>query len=248
MNAGVPFTEFEISPYYLSGIMDSIGSICITQGGSLQIQLTCSQCVVSVLQVIQSIFGGSIHSPKDNQHSLRLCGRDCKKMLQYLDIGCIMKWSQVQVAKQFLYDLDETKTALREEMRALNKSYKTTHNKPYNKINYEYIAGLADAEGCIHLGYKNNKPVFKYFKITQKNDYQLLDHIQQFVGHGSTADKISWVVNRVDFAVYDIQQILPFLIVKKRQAELFLKFVEATEPRRKQELFHQIKEDTRTVV
>jgi hypothetical protein len=208
---------------------------------------------VSVLQVIQNIFGGSIYTQNNNQHSLRLCGRDCEKMLQYLDIGCIMKWSQVQVAKRFvhlnnLHDLDETKTALREEMRALNKSYKTTHNKPYHKINYEYIAGLADAEGCIHLGYKNNKPVFKYFKITQKNDYQLLDHIQQFVGHGSTADKTSWIVNRVDFAIYDIQQILPFLIVKKRQAELFLQFVEATEPRRKQALFHQIKEDKRTVV
>ncbi len=244
--------EYEISPYYLSGFFDGDGSICITQGLSLQVQF--SQCVLSVLKVIQNIFGGTIYSGNINvenqriQHSLRLCGRDCTKILQYLDIGSIMKWEQIQIAKQFiklnnLQNLEPKKIEMREEMRKLNKSYKKTHNKPYEKINWDYLAGIFDAEGCIYL--RNNNDVFKfgYIKITQANDFQLLEHIKTFVGHGKTADKCKWMTEKKEFAIWDLEQIVHLLIVKKYQAQLCLEFLKSTDNNRKKDIFYLIKDD-----
>lgn len=249
--------EFEISPYYLAGFFDGDGSICITQGLSLQIQFT--QCVKSVLIKIQEIFGGSLYSREGKnenqriQHSLRLCGRDCEKILKYLNIGSIMKWEQVQIAKRFinlnnLQDLENKKIELREKMRKLNKSYKITHNKPYDKMNWEYIAGIFDAEGCIHMSKKQKKNgsyryCFGYIKICQKNDFQLLNKIREFVGHGRTNDKLCWKTERMDFAKYDLTRIYPLLIVKQKQAKDCLEFLDCNDENRKKELFEAIKID-----
>jgi hypothetical protein len=244
--------EYEISPYYLSGFFDGDGSICINQGLSLQIQF--SQCVLSVLKIIQNIFGGSIYSGNIDvenqriQHSLRLCGKDCSKILQYLDIGSIMKWEQIQVAKKFinlnnLQNLEAKKIELKEEMKKLNKSYKKTHNKPYEKLNWDYIGGIFDAEGCIYL--RNNNDIFKfgYIKITQANDYQLLEHIKNFVGHGKTYDKSKWMTEKIEFALWDLEQIVHMLIVKKYQAELCLEFLKSTDNNRKKEIYYLVKDD-----
>lgn len=249
--------EFEISPYYISGFFDGDGSICITQGLSLQIQF--SQSVKFILEKFQSIFGGSLYTREGknenqrNQHTLRMCGRDCEKIIKYLDIGSIMKWEQIQIAKQFfnlnkINGLESQKIELREKMRKLNKSYKKTHNKPYEKVNWEYIAGIFDAEGCIHLGQKNKKKggiryILKYIKITQKNDYKLLEEIRKFIGHGRTGDKLSWKTERLDFIRYDLNKILPLLIVKRKQAIWTLEFIDSVEENIKKELFDKIKID-----
>jgi hypothetical protein len=244
--------EYEISPYYLSGFFDGDGSICINEALSLQIQF--SQCVLPILNKIKDIFGGSLYSfePRNDnqrtQHSLRICGRDCEKILKYLDIGCIMKYEQVQVAKKIIYlnnlqNLNDKKIEYREEMRRLNKSYKKTHDKPYTRINIEYISGLFDAEGCIYLRERKNSHCFDYIKITQANDYQLLEHIKNFIGHGSVVDKIKWTVNRQEFVEYDLTQMLPFLNVKKLQAELCLEFLNCNDNLRKKEIYQAIKDD-----
>ena len=251
--------DCKISPYYLAGFFDGDGSICITQGLSLQIQF--SQCVPNILNKIQEIFvGGTLHKREAknencrDEYSLRYCGRKCEEILKYLDIGSIMKWKQIQIAKQFIYmnnlrELENTKIDLREKMRKLNKSYKKTHNKPYNKINWEYIAGIFDAEGCIYMKkhQKKNSSEFRhkfgYIKITQTNDYKLLEKIREYVGHGRTNDKISWKTERIDFAKWDLKKIYPLLIVKRKQAECCLEFFDCEDENRKKELFDIIKND-----
>lgn len=250
--------EYEISPFYLAGFFDGDGSICITQGLSLQIQF--SQSVLSILNKIKSIFGGSLYSRdgknenQRRQHTLRFCGRDCEKLLKYLDIGCIMKWDQIQVAKKFinlnnLQGLEDRKIQLREKMRKLNKAYKKTHNKPYDKINWEYIAGIFDAEGCIYMRQRQKKNgkdfryLFGYIKICQKNDFQLLNKIRDFIGHGRTNDKVCWKTERIDFAKFDLTKIYPLLIVKKKQAKDCIEFLDCNDNDRKKELYNQIKID-----
>ena len=250
-------TDFEISPFYVAGFFDGDGSICITQGLSLQIQF--SQCVKPVLEKLQSIFGGSMYSRQGKnenqrtQYSLRLCGRDCKKLLKYLDVGSIMKWDQIQIAKQFInlnnfQGLESRKIELREKMRRLNKSYKKTHNKPYQKMCWEYIAGIFDAEGCIYAKMKQRKNktfryLIGYIKISQKNDFQLLETIRKFVGHGRTGDKDNWKTERLDFIKYDLNRILPLLIVKKNQVKWCLDFIDSNDDNERKELYEKIKND-----
>lgn len=248
--------EYEISPYYVSGFFDGDGSICITQGLSLQVMF--SQCVKSVLLKLQNIFGGTIYTRnmdhdtnRRDQHSLRICGKDCEKIFKYLLKGSIMKLDQIKIGIKMLNMIDmngleDEKIKLREQMRDLNKEYKKTHNKEYNRINWEYIAGLFDAEGCLYLKAvtRQDKSVnykFVYIKITQKNDYKLLDAIKVFTGHGNTSDKTSWIVNRIDFAKYDLNKILPYLIVKKEQAELCIELFDCDDKDRRREIYEETK-------
>ena len=249
--------EYEISPFYLSGFFDGDGSICITQGLSLQIQIT--QCVKTILIKLQNIFGGSLYSAEARnenqrkQHSLRICGRECEKILKYLDVGCIMKWDQIQIGKKFinlnnLQNLEEKKVEYREKMRKLNKSYKKTHDKQYSKINWEYIAGLFDAEGCIFLKKKRKikggfRYLLSYIKITQKNDYRLLEVIRDFIGHGTTRDKVCWKTERIDFAKFDLRKMLPLLHVKELQARKCIELLESDDEVLRGELYDQIKAD-----
>lgn len=254
----IKLEDCKISPYFLSGFFDGDGSICITEGLSLQIQFT--QCVVSILNKIKDIFGGSLYKSEARNencrdtYSLRFCGRDCEEILKYLDIGSIMKWEQIQIAKQFinmnkLNGLESKKVELKEKMRKLNKSYKKTHNKPYDKINWEYIAGIFDAEGCIYMRQHQKhqssefKHKFGYIKITQTNDYKLLEKIREFVGHGRTDDKTSWKTERIDFAKWDLNKISPLLIVKKKQTDWCLEFFDCKDKDRQKELFELIKAD-----
>jgi hypothetical protein len=249
--------EWEISPYYVSGFFDGDGSICIDK--NLCLQVSFSQCAPEILLKLQGIFGGIIykcdmsHKPNQrDQHNLRICGRECEKVLVYLDKGSIMKWDQIQVAKIFirmnnLQDLTEEKTQLKDQMTALNKSYKKTHDKRYGILNWEYIAGIFDAEGCIETYKKKTKKGYSYgmsyIKITQKNDYRLLEEIKSFIGHGRVEGKILWKTERIDFVKWDLQKILPLLIVKRKQSEWLLEFFETEDNTLRMELHEKIKGD-----
>lgn len=224
---------YEISPFYIGGFFDGDGSIYIDQNNCLTIAIT--QCYLPILSKFKNIFGGHIYYDKNNQinskvrncHTFKICGKDCFKLLQYLDIGSILKHKQIQAAKKMyfainLQNFDEIKNECKILIKQYNKEYKVSHDKNYSKINWEYIAGIFDAEGCIHV--KRNH--FSYIKITQKNDFQLLEHIKNFIGHGYTKAKTYWITNRVDFAKWDLEKMLPYLDVKKYQATKCIEYFE----------------------
>ncbi len=225
---------WEISPYYIGGFFDGDGSIFIDPNNCLSICFT--QCYLPILVKFHKIFGGNLYisTEKRNEqsrycHSLKINGKDCLKILQYLDIGCILKYEQVQIAKKFIFlnkihNLEEIKKEYRLNIQKLNKKYKKSENLNYLNINWEYISGLFDAEGCIFINKKNK---FSYIKITQKNNWKLIKSIRDFTGHGQIGDKIIWKVNRIDFAKWDLNKMLPFLDVKKFQAECCLKLFDA---------------------
>ncbi len=224
---------YEISPYYMGGFFDGDASIYIDQNNCLTISI--SQCYLPILEKFKTIFGGHVYydtrdisnTKQRNCHVFKVCGRECLKLLQYLDIGSILKHKQIQVAKTFilankLQGFDDLKDECKILVKTYNKEYKVSHDKDYSKINWEYIAGIFDAEGCIHV--KRNH--FSYIKITQKNDYKLLEEIRNFVGHGKTRDHICWKTERVDFAKWDLTKMLPLLDVKKYKAEKCLVYFE----------------------
>lgn len=247
--------KYEISPFYVSAFFDNHGSLCITQRLTVQIQF--SQCAKSALLVFQTIFGGTMHTTtcknehQTYQYNLRICGNNCEKILKYLKLGVIMKWQQVDTAIQFItlnniYNLNEKKVTLRDKMRKINKLYKKNHEKPYDRLNWGYIAGMFDAKGYIHLSAIKRKNgqmryEFGYIKISQPNNVLLLDSIRTFIGHGKTKDKLSWKTERIDFAEWDLNQIVKLLIVKKDQVKMCLNFFKCNNLERKKELFDSIK-------
>lgn len=226
---------YDISPYYIGGFIDGDGSIHIDQNNCLTISI--SQCYLPILEKFKTIFGGNIYydnnEKKENVrkcHLLKICGKECMKILQYLDIGSILKYKQVQVAKSFIFanklqGFEELKENCKTMIKKYNKEYKETYDKDYSKMNWEYIAGIFDAEGCIHV--KRNH--FSYIKITQKNDYKLLEEIRKYIGHGKTRDHLSWITERVDFAKWDLTKMISFLNVKKYQAEKCLEYFETND-------------------
>lgn len=241
---------WEISPYYVGGFFDGDGSIYIDPNNCLSICLT--QCYLPILQKFNKIFGGKLYivTEKRNEqsrycHSLKINGTECLKLLQYLDIGCILKYEQIQIAKKFIFlnkihNLEENKKKYRQEIKKLNKKYKSSENLEYSKINWEYLSGLFDAEGCIFM---NKKCKFSYIKITQKNNWKLIQEIRNFTGHGQIGDKIIWKVNKIDFAKWDLNKMLPFLNVKKYQAECCLKYFSATNQQEANFYVNEIKKD-----
>lgn len=240
---------WQISPYYIGGFFDGDGSIYIDKNYCLSICFT--QCYLPILEKFHKIFGGNLYisTTKKNEetrycHYLKIHGKNCLKILQYLDIGSILKHQQIQLAKKFIFfnkinNLENIKEEYRQQIIKLNRKYKSAEDLNYSKINWEYISGLFDAEGCIYM--KNTN--FSYIKITQKNNWKLIKSIRDFTGHGQIGDKIIWKVNRIDFAKWDLNKMLPFLNVKKFQAENCLKFFETHNKEQRKFLVNAIKED-----
>lgn len=231
--------EWEISPYFVGGFFDGDGSICIDKNYCLQVSF--SQCPPEILHKLQGVFGGKIYkrdnTNKRDQHNLRVCGTECEKIIRYLDIGCILKWEQIQVAKKFIrlggvWNLEQEKETKYQEMKSLNNSYKKTHTiDRYGLINWEYLAGLFDAEGCIQTRSKRtNKGTFdsiNYIKITQSYCLKFLEAIKKFVGHGRIETNNVWKTDRIDFVKWDLNKMLKYLVVKKHQAQWALDLLDA---------------------
>lgn len=92
-------------------------------------------------------------------------------------------------------------------------------------LSLEYVAGFFDGEGCISVHRGNG--IYLFCSISQ-NSKEVLEEIQQVIG-----GKIYEALNRYNRTTYKIHwnglaatamllEILPFLIVKKAQADLAL--------------------------
>ena len=65
---------------------------------------------------------------------------------------------------------------MNQNMVFLNDEYTINRNKPYNRLNWDYIAGIYDAEGC-NQTYINKCDQ----KISQKSDPVLLKRILKYM-------------------------------------------------------------------
>jgi hypothetical protein len=225
--------KIDFNNQYLGGLYDGDGTITIHKGKTgYQLKVIFSQSVTNILELLQKKYGGKIYKSsrvKENHrreyiHILR--GQDCEYILKDLKKGCILKYEQVLIAKQFIKLInksngDLSKFELFDKIRALNAREIHSVYKPYNNVNIQYISGLFDAEGHIGTNRLNNLKV----KITQKNDTNILYIIEEKLGFGSV-DNTCWYNCNSKLIYNFLIDIIPYLIVKKLQVELGLKFID----------------------
>ncbi len=95
-----------------------------------------------------------------------------------------------------------------------------------------YFAGIVDGEGCIQLRHGVRKHIFASILTITNTDPRLIEWIRSRFGgfvyahgaaKGNRKPSYQWVSSRGE-VVTVLQAILPFMIVKRSQAELLLAY------------------------
>jgi hypothetical protein len=115
--------------------------------------------------------------------------------------------------------------------------------KEFSETDWAYLAGLLDGEGCIgvhlrarqHRGseQKNHAPSFRILLNVTNTNREVLDWLRSYLG-GSVTQKTRetlrnrpawvWRQQRTDAAQAILKKCLPYLKIKRQQAEIALKF------------------------
>lgn len=90
---------------------------------------------------------------------------------------------------------------------------------------YRYLAGLVDGDGNIDLEWKSKQKVFRpklvIFMNVNSDMRKLLTNFG-FKHYKTTRQTAEIFIQECSFAVNTIRELLPFLVLKKRRAELVL--------------------------
>jgi hypothetical protein len=224
---------------YVGGFTDGDGCITmLSKTGKIMISFGQSSDtgVPNVLLFIQNLYGGKIYSqdPGGDRTKRRLCYRlhiavreDVQRILPVLCTYCIIKKPQALVAESWLktVPLGTRKVPSNDPVRVITyetlKTLKSMHEYvevDEKDLNYHYLAGFVDAEGCVRMCGTVN------LHIAQTSCVNMLNAIQQFLGFGSVSKCKRGYWCSADNAVKLIERLLPFSIVKKKQYKLALKW------------------------
>jgi hypothetical protein len=251
------FQIFPPNPSYISGIIDGDGCIFIrkiTDGFQSGISIT--QCRTNILQIIRYHFGGTITScfnrnnnenimdedgcynkyNKRNQYTLTIRSDEYQEILYYLKDSLITKDRQYKCLFEFNKYVNLTNKTYHK-----NKAYEECLIKQYiieydlfKRINYEYIAGLFDAEGCFYIDKKITSKF--YISITQHTHPNLLVHIQNHLKIGKINKDKFKIYNKTDCLTF-IDYIITYLIIKYNQAIAFRNFLLTDNTEYKMEMY-----------
>ena len=182
---------------YIAGMVDGDGSIFISRcTGGYQLMVDIHQSNAEFLGVLNEYFEGHGRTYVDGRaekyltesaSKLRFAGKKTVPILTLMSRFGIIKAEQADLALEYVplvkaQNREADKERLFQKMKALNKD-KSSYEKPYDRMNDAYIAGIFDAEGNVYLNRVG--PKLKYYvKITQKCDPGLVEHIQRHLGHG----------------------------------------------------------------
>lgn len=111
-----------------------------------------------------------------------------------------------------------------------------------SEIEVAYFAGLLDGEGCVRVGaFKNSNGIINYraYMVIAMTDEAPITWLVENMGGGKYVDKklrhgnskicFSWTLNaRLGAAL--LERALPYLLVKKKQAENFIAFTKTIRP------------------
>ncbi len=238
--------EVHINSSYLAGFFDGDGSIYITNGC---LHITFSQCVLNILLQIQNKYGGTIFKQKRKERvnnriefSLKICGEDCITILNDLKDTSILKVDRINYGIQYLeYN---NKPNCEEKEKIINSlkisNEKKNDNEIYmNRINWKYICGLFDAEGCICMDYNNvlkGKSISPRLSIAQKdvpvfmksmktfilNDF--LDKVKNKISEKSIHIDLNCMsISRKDLIDLFYNNCKNIMIVKRYQFDIYMK-------------------------
>ncbi len=128
------------------------------------------------------------------------------------------------------HTFEENKEILYQNVRDTNARI-IKPNYDISKLNIQYIAGLFDAEGYIHIKKikKNNHySGGMYLKLTQKNHPEILYAIRDFMNYGNVCNDIFYHIDTFE-KIYDfLNKILPYTIVKYNQILATLTYIESS--------------------
>lgn len=246
------YGDIDINHDYLGGLFDGDGSIYIYKNNlGYSLNVIFSQTKVKIMEILQIRFGGNIYKSnrkrertesviKQNdkikgkyhktEYGYRITGNNCKLILDYLEKGCIRKYENVLIAKEFLYLIDKTNDDVKKEelynrMTRLNR-YNDSKIKKYANMNLDYIIGLFDAEGCVYLYENKTKTRITGFKldISQGGDIELLKSIQKFLGFGTISGH-KWTITNSKYLDF-IMNIEKKSIIKKKQLQCVIKYIQ----------------------
>ncbi len=123
--------------------------------------------------------------------------------------------------------------------------------KIFSSTNSAYLAGFLDGDGSIYVRLKPNSTyrygfqVAPYIVLFQSNqDRKNFEKICSIVGLGILRERkdgiLEYSINRVDNLKLFLESVKPFLILKKKQAELMLEILVKKEKVKNQKDFNEL--------
>lgn len=221
--------ECELNLEYLAGFIDGDGAI----GYHQQIaSIGIGQCDPSILKIICKKYGASLRvREKDGKkravYICELAGRFVRSLLLDIKDVSVLKATHAYALLDALDAADNLDVAKQNvAIEILDTPWKDTV-KFYDRVTWEYTAGLFDAEGSIIMDKKNQLTV----TITQASDRGVLDAIAKFTGFGHVVPTgIRLVEYTREKNKEFLTRLLPMLHVKKSQAVLALELISLPRP------------------
>lgn len=230
---------------YLAGFFDGDSSITIEKqkcGYTLRIKF--HQSNKEYLKIVQTRYpflklgGGKRESKQRTEYCLRGSGVQIYDLMNKLSERCILKYEQLMECKKYCQLIDKPNVASEKEhiynkLRELKKDGST--NKPYERLNKLYIAGLFDAEGSI--GVYGGK---LRLKITQKSDHEILRRIAQEYDNATEINNhaICFYGGKCSEILEDLEK---YCIYKRPQIRLALKFLQSRDSKEIQKISDDLK-------
>jgi hypothetical protein len=230
------YNDQYIYPEYLGGFFDSDGSIYISKD-TLFIGFT--QCVLSILLIIQKQYGGTIfkrimnNKKQRDQYTLRFVGLNCKKIIQDLVNCSVLKVNKLIKGLEFINYINLKNTDYKNEIIEFIRNNKKEDNIEYfNRINWKYFSGFFDGDGCITLNYPdlNKNFVNPRLSIAQKYTPFFLSSIKNFLLKtceskiGTTKYEVYSCCKKNIYLIFE--NIKNYIVVKKYQYEKMIDIFE----------------------
>ena len=211
---------------YLSGFFDEDGSITIEkQKLRYTLRIKFSQSNENWIYTIKKYYPylKKSSTKRDNnkiEYELRAAGKQIEPIINNLLQYSILKYEQLLEAKKFIKLINKRNKSDEKELiyKKLKQLKIESNNKPYERLNIQYISGLFDAEGSIGV-YKDLR-----VKITQKSDIKILENIAKLYDNTNKIDNYS-----IAFYGKNSQNILKdikkYCIYKLPQIKAALKYI-----------------------
>lgn len=218
------YKNYILSESYLSGFIDGDGSISCSSKYPNYIKLEISQCNFLPIFIIAKKFNGNLCKkkndyPKRNQYKISFSHNNALPVLHFIKDNLLLKKEQCKLAIENINILRnyKNKLILKENFDKITKLNKSHNDRVVpDNINWNYIAGLFDAEGYICLSKCQ-------ISITQKNSLSLLRIICNYIGCGCIRNSRFFIEKKINVLNFFVK-INDKLIVKK-QYSYFLHYL-----------------------
>lgn len=218
---------------YLAGFFDGDGSITVEKLklGGYTLRIKFCQSNLDWIKTIQRYYPylkyGNNSSRNENkriEYELRAAGNQIQPLVEDLLEFSILKYEQLLEAKKFFQYINvknttEEKEKIYQNLKLLKQN---SINKPYNRLNNIYIAGLFDAEGCISLSANYSLRV----GLVQKSDIKILELIGKKYNNTNKINNYSINFYSKDDILLFLSDIKQFCIYKTSQINSALIYLE----------------------